>query len=490
MTDESYQAKFGQESLEITIFHTNDMHGHLEAMVRLSHFAHRLREDALANGRRVFFWDAGDAADRRIPICSLTKGAAFSTLLNAMGYDLQTMGNAIALPYGPQALKAIAQRVNFPILAANCRDGDGPLVDGLQESVIIPLSDHIQLGVFGLTAPWGNAYDVFGLHFPDFNQTALNLVKQLKEKGAQIIIVLSHLGLEDDRKLAYSVPGIHLIIGAHSHDRLPSGEECNGVLITQAGEYAQAIGRVDLTLDPIAGKILDRSAQVFDVPEDEPPDQALLNAIYTALEDVRILKAKTIGELKEDLDSNFFSECGIGNLAADALRERLSAEAAFISSGQLRQGLNKGKISIGQLDEACFSSANPCLTVVSGQQILDALERGLDPQITQNLHHSYRGTPIGIPQISGMQVRYDPQAEVGCRIKQVIIGDESLNPQRSYRFAHTDAETMTEVGYLKLEDGQKTEHEVPTIIREVLEDYLQNNSPVGLPKGGRWIPMV
>ena len=60
------------EDVEITIFHTNDMHGRLELMTRLSTFARKLRYEAEMAGKIVFFWDAGDAADRRIQIFSLT----------------------------------------------------------------------------------------------------------------------------------------------------------------------------------------------------------------------------------------------------------------------------------------------------------------------------------------------------------------------------------------------------------------------------------
>ena len=104
------------DTIEITIFHTNDMHGRLPAIARLSSFARRKRAEVEEEGRTVFFWDAGDAADRRIQICSLTKGAAFSPILNEMGYSLQTMGNAIALPYGMQAMEDVAARADFPIL--------------------------------------------------------------------------------------------------------------------------------------------------------------------------------------------------------------------------------------------------------------------------------------------------------------------------------------------------------------------------------------
>jgi 5'-nucleotidase len=169
------------EPLAVTIFHTNDMHARLEAMARLSSCARKMRNEAIAQDRLVFFWDAGDAADRRSRLCSITKGAGFSSILNAMGYGLQTMGNAIALPYGPQAMANVARRAHFPILAANCRDGRSPLPEGLKEIKIITLPYDLRMGVIGLTAPWGGLYEIFGLHFPDTNTIAQDLIVDLKK---------------------------------------------------------------------------------------------------------------------------------------------------------------------------------------------------------------------------------------------------------------------------------------------------------------------
>jgi 2',3'-cyclic-nucleotide 2'-phosphodiesterase (5'-nucleotidase family) len=345
------------------------------------------------------------------------------------------------------------------------------------------------MGVIGLTAPWGGLYEIFGLHLPDFCDVARYLITKLRKQGVAPVVVLSHLGLKDDRYLAETVMGIDLIIGAHSHERLPLGEEWNGVLIAQAGQYAEALGRVDLTLDPTTGRVLARSAQVLEPPKDEPPDLAVMAAIAAAEQEVEALMAQPVGVLESPLDLDHFRECAIGSLTADALRERLGAEMAMISSGLFHQGLPAGTITLGQLDAACFTTANPCVTEVRGEQILAALERGLDPAIAQFKHHGFRGTPIGIPQISGMVVEYDPGAEAGRWVQRVMVQGQPLDPNRRYRLAHTDAETVAKVGYLVLDEGQTTKPEVPTIVREVIEDYVRRHSPVPPPAQGRWLPV-
>ncbi len=473
-------------TLPVTLFHTNDMHGRLEAMARLSTVARRLRAEAAAEGRTAFFWDAGDAADRRERLVSATKGAAFGPILRAMGYTLQAMGNAIALPYGPQAMQAVAARSGFPILAANFRDGDGPLPPGLDECALVPLPGAAPIGVIGLTAPWRGLYEMFGLKLPDVHAVAQRLVAALRAQGAGAIVVLSHLGLSDDRRLAEAVPGIDLIIGAHSHDRLPQGEVHHGVLIAQAGQYAEALGRVDLELEPGRGRVVARSAQVIEVPPDTPPDPAVLRAIAEAEREVEALLAAPIGQLAGALDLDYFAECALGSLAADALRERMGADAALVASGLFHQPLPAGTLTRGGLNAACFATANPGVTPVTGAQLLRALERGLEPALIENRYHGLRGTPVGLPQVSGLVVQAERSGPAGQRVRQVLVDGQPLDPQRVYRLAHTDFETFAEVGYVALEDLAASWYEVPTILPEVIGDYVRRHSPVPAPPAGRW----
>ncbi len=476
-----------ENTIHLSIFHTNDMHSYLDNIARLSTYARELRRKAEEEGHITFLWDAGDAADRRIEICGVTKGAAFPPILNAMGYTLQAMGNAISITYGPQAMPAVAARSNFSILAANCRNGDDPLLDGLKEYEIIELPSGLSIGVIGLTDPMWGLYDDFGVSFPDFYDVARKLVAKLRADGVAVVIILSHLGLENDRKLADSVDGIDLIIGGHSHDRLEHGEQRSGVLITQAGDYAKAIGRIDLSLDVQNKAITACEASVLDLPEDTQPDPEVLKAIALAEKEVTQVKAQPIGELSTSFDHDFFNECDIGNLAADALRERMDADIAIIAGGLLRQPLNAGILTLGELNAACFTTANPWLSEVRGKEILETLKRALDPAIYKSEPKSNRGAPVGTPQISGMVVHYSTDETSQKKIKQVLIAGKPLEKDRLYRLAHTDAETAPQVGYLKITEKQNIAQEMPTIVREVIADYVKKHEPLSRPKQDRWV---
>lgn len=476
------------ETIRLTILHTNDMHSELAAMARLSTFAKDLRRQLEDDGRRVLFFDAGDAADRRVQFTGVTKGRAFPRILAAMGIDLQTLGNAISVTYGPQAAGEMACRADFPVLAAQFYDGDTPLVEGFRPYALFPLNDRLKLGVVGLTVHIPQIYQLFGLKTPHFLDAARGWVEAVAAQGARPVVILSHLGLREDIQLAESIPGIDLIIGGHSHSALPQGEWVNGVLIAQAGDYARLLGQVDLEIDAETGAVVAKSAALLSVPDDAPPDPAVEEAVRAAEAEAQEALARPIALLAEELELDHFGECAVASLGADAVRERMGAEVGLLCSGLFHRGLPAGPVTLGDLNACSFSTANPQLSRVRGEQLLAALERGVEPERMGTYFKAFRGAPVGWPAVSGMVVEYDPQANP--RVRQVLIGSEPLELQRLYTVAHTDAEVITEnftAGYLILEENQVVRVEVPTILREAIEDYLAAHQLVRKPAGGRWV---
>ncbi len=476
------------ENIHLTILHTNDMHSHLEAMARLSSFARNLRRQLESEGRRVLFFDAGDAADRRVQFTGVTKGRAFPRILAAMGCDLQALGNAISVTYGPQAAGEMARRSDFPVLAAQFFNGDTPLVEGFRPYALFPLNDQVKLGVVGLTVHIPRLYQLFGLKTPHFLGAARRWVTAVAAGGARPVVILSHLGLREDIQLAERIPGIDLIIGGHSHSELSEGQWANGVLIAQAGDYARLLGRVDLEIDAETGAVQAKSAKLLPVPEDTPPDPEIEQAVREAEAEAAVALSHPIAVLAEELELDHFGECAVASLGADALRERMGAEVGLLCSGLFHKGLPAGAVTLGDLNACTFSTANPQLSRVRGEQLLAALERGVDPELVGSTYKAFRGSPVGWPAVSGMVVEYDPGASP--RVRRVFVNGEPLEPQRLYTVAHTDAEVITEtfpVGYLILEENQVVRVEVPTILREAIEDYLVAHQPARRPVEGRWV---
>ncbi|NTV35959.1 MAG: hypothetical protein HGA53_03310, partial [Anaerolineaceae bacterium] len=127
---------------------------------------------------------------------------------------------------------------------------------------------------------------------------------------------------------------------------------------------------------------------------------------------------------------------------------------------------------------------------MKGSQLIAAIEKSLDPELMNSYHKVFRGAPVARPVVSGMTIKYAPDAPHGLRVQEIMVNGQPLDPERTYRVAHTDAEVIEDgapIGYFKLEDDQILKIEVPTIVREVIEDYMQVHSPTPKPQGGRWI---
>jgi 2',3'-cyclic-nucleotide 2'-phosphodiesterase (5'-nucleotidase family) len=108
------------------------------------------------------------------------------------------------------------------------------------------------VGVFGLTAPFRGMFGGvdWGFEALDELEVARRASAELRARGVSLVVFLSHLGLNtpqerwDDRRIAEELQGdVDVIVGAHSHDLLPEGEWVGRVLIAQAGEFGEHLGR-------------------------------------------------------------------------------------------------------------------------------------------------------------------------------------------------------------------------------------------------------
>ena len=467
--------------MKLTFLHSNDIHGRLEGLARLTTIARQEQVRAEAEGRIVFRWDAGDAFDRRFEACRLTRGEALVPVLTASGVTVQTLGNDIGVAYGMRAVTRMAQRGAYSLLAANLRYEDGSLVDGLQDRLLLDLPGGLKLGVFGLTDPFGGIYGVYGLNTPPAAVLAEEIVNELRDAGADLIVLLSHLGLEHegldhDRHLARVVPGIDLILGGHTHDLLPEGEWVGHTLIAQAGEYAEHLGRVDLEYDP-QERHWNATAQVLPIPTDTALDPQVLRALENLEKEVNHLRSEVLGTLVAPLPLDHFGESKVANFVAAALRHWANAEIGLISGGALHTPLEAGEVTRGVLANAVPAGINPMTSHVTGVRLVAALERGLNPDVVSYHHRGLRGTPMGVPGLSGVQVTVDPEKPIGQRVKAVQVNGEPLETERLYVVAHTDLEPAS---YAFLEGEGRTElnADFTVLLEDVVQAYIRKTSPV------------
>ncbi len=469
--------------IKLTILHINDLHGRVGQLLRIASLARQIRSEVQAAGGYCLFLDAGDVEDTSLLESSLTKGSAMQAILRGAGCDWAALGNAIPMRYGPHAVAELGEYFGRPLLCANMLDQHGQLLSGLQPYAIETIGE-LKIGLIGLTAPNESYQTFFQLDTVAPLEILPGLVEQVRLEGAKTVILLSHLSSPKDQEISENVPGIDVIVGGHDHKKIDPPLVTNDTIIVQAGDFGQYLGRLDLTIDPKTGKITQYRGGLIPVGEDLPEDPLTLAAMQTQQQRVERMMAHVIGCLTAPVELTIESECDAGDLLADALLERLDGtQVALVLAGHWTTGLGAGQLTQGTLYAANRSTANPARAKLTGEQIVQFMRRALDLESARRTLHALRGGALGMPHVAGMRVRYDPD---NLEKLEIWVGDEPIQPDRTYLVASTDMEFADFVDYLPLPMSQ-FEFEVPTIMPEVLEDYIVRHSPIGKPQGARII---
>lgn len=441
----------------LTILHTNDIHGRVDAFTRLVSQMNTLR-DTLPYP--VIYLDGGDMEELSQRLSNMTKGAAMHRLLDAAGCRATVIGNASLLRYGPTVFESYAQASRLPCLMANFRFPDGTYPRGVTPTALLPIGERT-LGLIGVTAPYP-IYEAFGLQQLPLAETVLAAAAALREEGAAAVILLSHLGYEADLQLADSLQGVvTLIIGGHSHTLLPNGEQVGNVRIVQAGNYAEHLGRVDLRWEGETLRVVEMRAIPID--ENTPPDPDMLAVIEQIEAELAADLNAVIGHLDKPLSLAEDQPCGMGDLLAAALRDFHRADFGLGVIGHaFTAGLAAGDLTRHTLFEITNSSANPGVVEMTGAQLIECMQNGRDIERAAERPHNLRGRARGLMHLSGGQ----------WRDGMIWVDGQPIDLGRMYRVGGSDYELEPPFSYTKEEWGLRPHYDYGFIIRDVLDWYF------------------
>ena len=388
----------------LTLLHVNDFHSRHEAVnaralscgggdgclggsARLATAIRAQRAAAEADGRTVLLLDGGDQFQGSL-FFTKYHGMAELAVQHAVGTDAMAVGNH-EFDQGPAVLAAFAEAAGFPLVSSNVDAAAGTALAGRLRPWVVLERGGLRIGLVGLTTLEARTGSSPG---PDVTflppQAALaRAVAGARGEGAQLIVLLSHMGVLFDRAL--DVPGPSVIIGAHSHTLLSDSEpgafapdaqpNPTGALVTQAGAYGRYLGRLDLDVAD-DGSVLARGGDCVHVGLDLAEDPAVAAIVARFAEPLEAFRQERVATLPEALSlaSCRITQCALGQaVAAAMLATTHGGQIAIMNAGGLRTGLPAGPVSRGQVLEALPFGNTVATLTLTGADVEAALRHGL-----------------------------------------------------------------------------------------------------------------
>jgi len=525
----AYAGQSGPAGFTLTVLHTNDTHssyggitdkgltcyaamceGGRGGYVRLDQAVRAIRKDA----PDALLLDAGDIFQGTL-FWTQHKELMPMALLDRMGYQAVVPGNHEFDEGWPTWLRLV-ETLKTPVLAANIAFDprpDSPAMDKILPYLILERSGR-KIGLVGLitektpeTSTPGS-----GISFNDAKKALEEAVRKLTAENVNIIIALTHLGLEDERKLARAVDGVDIIVGAHSHSLLSNSDNWaegpypvvektpNGapVLVVTASTALTYLGRLEVGFDENGvakewqgGPIL-LDQPTLDALEAPAPDDELARLIEGFAAPVMEMMTTAIGAVNATgkdgralEEPNVMEcrrvECLSGNIVADAMRQVpfKNVQIAFVNGGALRSSLPGGAVTTGHVIGTLPFQNTPVTTKMTGAILLQALEHGVT---------NYGEGEGRFPQVSGLRYAFRPSEQPGRRITLAEALDEKgqwrpLDENAFYQVVTFDFLARGGDGFamfrpLQWEEGDK-------LANDSLRVYLEKHSPVKAELQGR-----
>ncbi|MGJ8528034.1 bifunctional metallophosphatase/5'-nucleotidase [Maritalea sp.] len=432
----------------LSILHINDVHSRIQpinkydsgcsaadnaggkcfgGMARVATAIETRRSALEGAGNNVLTLDAGDQFQGSL-FYTTYKGALAVKLMNMIGFDAMAVGNH-EFDDGPQKLADFVDAAEFPVLFANTNLANEPLLAGKIPSHIVKEIGGEKVAIIGVLAEDTVETSSPGENVPFIQAEDIlkKLVTQLEADGVNKIILLSHVGINRDKRIAAAVDGIDVIVGGHSHtllDDYPTVVEApNGksVQIVQAYAYSKYLGELTVTWDE-NGDVTSAKGQPWLLDARVPESAEMVALIAEQAAPLEEIKAKIVGEstaiISGDRNVCRAEVCSMGVLVTEAMLDRVKDQGVQIviqNGGGLRASIDAGEITMGEVLTVLPFQNTLATFELKGAGVIAALENGLS-QVEDGAGR--------FPQVAGIKYTWSASAEAGSRVVSVAVMGE------------------------------------------------------------------
>lgn len=519
---------------ELSVIHINDFHARFLETSPLSGSCNESqKKDCIGGIARIItasrqllderpnsiFLNAGDNFQGTIWY-NFFKWNATAHFMNLLPHDAMTIGNH-EFDDEIDGLVPFLTRIKCPIVVTNIDISKEPRLKGLYKNSTIINRGGKKIGIIGVILASTNLIaKTEKLAFMNEVDSINAEAERLKAQGVDIIIVLSHCGLNVDRKIAAKCPNVDLIVGGHSHTFLYSGnkpytdvpedvypvqvKQSTGrtVLIVQAAAFTRYIGNLTVWFDS-QGEILDWDGNpiLLDYSIEEDPE--ILAALQPWKEEADKKGSMEIGETRvhlQGLKNCQSGECNLGNLLTDSMVDYYveenvnntywtSAAIAVLNSGAIRGDINNhpGIIKYEDLIIVAPFGNTYDLVELKGSDILKTLEKAV---LTSYSAENFIGPSF--LQWSGLKVTYNLSnpdysrvIEVKVRCQVCLMPKyEDLILEKWYNVVTTSFLLNGGDNHTDIQHGYRNQRIGPLDV-DYLVDFFRKKSPIIYGTEGR-----
>ncbi|MCS3730919.1 bifunctional metallophosphatase/5'-nucleotidase [Bradyrhizobium sp. UASWS1016] len=478
------------DARNLTIIQVNDTHGYLEAHPELmwhgdtaaypimggyARIASILKGARAEGHGSVLALDNGDTFHGTYPVVS-SKGAALVPLVNALGFDAMTAHWEFA--WGPRHWRALSAQLNHPMLAINCYDVEtGELY--FPASIVIERGG-LRVGIIGIAATIIDKsmppYFSEGVRFTSGCEELPAEISRLRnDEGAELIVVLSHLGLPQDIRVAHVVKDIDVIVSGHTHNRLEQPARIGNTLIIQSGCHGSFVGRLDLTVAD--GKIAGWRHRLIPVDQSIADDAEMSARIEGVMKPHREMLNEVVGQTAVGLhrDTNLYAP--MDDLLLAAIATAGDTDIAFSNGWRYGAPIPPGLITMNDLWN--IIPTNPPVSTVdlTGTEIQEMMEK--------NLERTFSADPFGqmggyLKRFRGLTIYGKLENPPGQRIEHIFRRGAPVLAGETYRAAFVTAQGVPK-------QFGRNRRDLPVRAIQALVAYLKE-SKAGTKEGiGRFI---
>jgi len=463
----------------LTVLQINDTHGyldlHLEWMAgphqpvyrsvggfaRIATLARQIREETQG---QVLFCDNGDTFHGTQPVVQ-SRGEIAVPILNQLGLNAMTVHWDFA--YGPKRLKSLASRLKYPVLAINIYDPK------TGQTFFPPYAVQevggLKIGIIGIAS---NIVDKTmppsfsgGLRFTDGREELTGFIEEVRAHGADLVVVLSHLGFPQDMKLISEVSGVDVLLSGHTHHGLFSPVRQGKTLVIQSGCHGAFLGRLDLEVQE--GQVVGYRHQLIEVAESVQPDPTVEAQVKEALQPYAEDLARVVGEVSTALNRNTNLEATMDNFLLAAVRETAGTPLAFCNGWRWGAPVRPGPVTQNDLYNIMPMPVPIAIVDLTGQELIEMLE--------ENLERTYSADPwrqLGgyVKRCLGLTVYIKVENPPGARIQELFVGNEKVQPDETYCAAYLTMQAVPE----KYGRNRK---DLPVDAHDAMRAYLDQHKP-------------